>query len=222
VILSTLIASVSLQFWLCASSKAQTPVSSPTNSNSKSSEPLSTVKEKIEITVLPQDIVVRGKHGLKIQVKNNTDRAVIFNGEEARAKQRQNEYRSMNVDQFDELFAESPAFSNRLRRNLSQTALAAVTVGGAQTVFDAMKNSKPVLRAYGRDEERRQEDQERFGQRILWPGDSSTGVVLFSAEEPLTEAVVSIPAASLFDANDKALVSGAQSTNSRIDAAGSN
>lgn len=128
----------------------------------------------------------------------------------------------MNVDQFDELFAESPAFSNRLRRNLSQTALAAVTVGGAQTVFDAMKNSKPVLRAYGRDEERRQEDQERFGQRILWPGDSSTGVVLFSAEEPLTEAVVSIPAASLFDANDKALVSGAQSTNSRIDAAGSN
>lgn len=208
-----LFASLLLQIGLCGASAAQTGIatgSSQADSQKPKSEPLNTAKSAIEISVLPQDIVVRGKHGLKIQVKNNTDRAIIFNGEQATANLRQTEYRSMNVDQFDDLFAESPAFMNRLRRNLSQTALAAVTVGGAQTAYDALKNSKPVLRSYGHDEERRQEDQERFGQRILWPGDSSTGVVLFASDEPLTDAVVSIPVASFFDAADKASVSSSQ------------
>lgn len=207
---AALLAMLLLQIEFCSPSIGETDLQAPTpkvEEKPASNEPLSLAKARIEITVSPQDIVLRGKHGLKIQVKNNTDRPIIFNGEEATAKLHQNEYKSMNVDQFDELFAESPKFMNKLRRNMSQTAIAAVTVGGAQTAYDAIKSSKPVLKTYGQDEERRQEDQERFGQRILWPGDSSTGVVLFSAEEPLTDAVVSLPVASFFDANDKALVS---------------
>lgn len=161
----------------------------------------------LKLTVDPQDLVIRGKHGLKIKVSNNSDRAVIFSGELATATQKGKKLKCMDIDEFDYLVLSRPTFINTIGHNTREVVSAALTVGALQTANDVLKN-RSVLKSYGKDEERRQDEEERFGQRILWPGDSSTGIILFSdAKESLAGAQIKLPVSSFFDIKDQAFIS---------------
>ncbi len=176
--------------------------------NQSESAPLkSIVNESLEASIEPGEIIERGKHGLKVTVKNNSDRAVIFNGEKASVFVHGNEYKCENMDEFEDLSGSQPNFLSELNRDTRSTVAAAVSVGGLQTVSDLLKSRKPTLDRFGKDEKRREEILEQFGQRILWPGDASTGIIMFPASEPLTNAQVAIPVSSFFNAKDQAVLS---------------
>ncbi|MBX9686819.1 MAG: hypothetical protein K2X27_08965 [Candidatus Obscuribacterales bacterium] len=168
--------------------------------------PLTEVLQEIELSIDPEDAVVRGNHGLKIRIKNNTDRAVIFDGQKAIARLNGKEYKCLAAGEFEDLSGSQPDFLADLGKDTAETIGTAVTVGALPTVSDWMKNRKSILGRYGQDEERRQDTQNRFGQRILWPGDESAGIIMFQAKEALKGALLEMPITAFFDSKDRASI----------------
>lgn len=164
----------------------------------------SIIGKTVEIRVYPDDIQMRGRHGLKVLVKNKSDRALIFYGDLSIAKANGKEYKCAELDEFEDLSGSQPNFISRLNRDAGETVAAAVTVGSWQTVSDILKSKNKDLKRFGKDEERRRLSESEFGQRILWPGDESEGTILFAAREPLQAAVLEMPVRCFFNARDKA------------------
>ncbi len=159
----------------------------------------------IEISAGANDIVIKGKHGLRIKVTNRSDRPVLFDGEKASASTRTVQYKCVDIDTFDELNMIPPLFRSTLSADAG-SALSPSLLSSRQN-DDLLKLKNTMLTKRGKDDLRKESDQERFGQRILWPGDSSEGIILFPAEESLVGAVVTVPIYSFFDSKDQATVS---------------
>lgn len=170
--------------------------------------PLSGMIAQIDFEVDRKDLVVKGRHGLRITVRNNSDRALIFHGEKATAAMDGAQFSCMEIKDFDELFASPPTIASNLAIGARETIREALTLGAWQAVSDAFKSKNPLKR-YGRDEERRQVDEGVFQQRVLWPGESSSGTLLFRCEQPLIGAVVSLPICSFFKSTDQAAITNA-------------
>jgi hypothetical protein len=166
--------------------------------------PLAQIIAGVDFLVEPQDMVIKGKHAIRIRVKNNSDRALVFNGEMATAKVGDTSISCMDNRDFDDLFDAPETFASNWSIGAGAVLTDALTVGTWQTVSDMLKTKS--FKRYGADEERRDQDQERFGQRILWPGDSSSGIIVFPCEQSLSGAMLSLPVSSLFNGNDKAVV----------------
>ncbi len=170
--------------------------------------PLKSVADSaIKIWAGPNDIVVKGKHGLRIKVTNNSDRPVLFDGEKASAKTLVTEYKCVDIDTFDELNMVPPTFRSTLSADAGSAVAPKLPVATKSGKLSLLDSNKSVLPSLDKDMQRKQSEQERFGQRILWPGDSSEGIILFPAEESLVGAVVSLPICSFFDSADQASVS---------------
>lgn len=167
------------------------------------------IAQDVKVTVMPEDLKLRGRHGLRVKVVNNSDRAVLFNGELAGAYLHGTEFKCAELDDLEDLSGSQPNFISKLNHDTAETVAAAVTVGAWPSVEDILKSKSPTLKRFGRDEERRAQDEQKFGQRILWPGDSSTGTIYFASRESLVGAVVKIPARSFFDLKDQATASSA-------------
>jgi len=186
--------------------KAVKPRSSEKSSKKKAPQrALKDLSSKsIQLLVDTEDVVVRGKHGLRIHVLNKSDRAVIFNGDDAKAILNGMEYPSTIVGEFDDLSGSQPTFISDLDATDGGNPTA-ISIKGIQSYNDLLKKPKPTLDRFNRDDyQRKAADQTRFGQRILWPGDSSSGTIIFQSSEALGNAQVKIPICSFFDASDKA------------------
>ena len=181
------------------------PLSLPSVSRADASGlPLAQLLASVDFVVEPQDMVIKGKHAIRIRVKNNSDRALVFNGEMATAKVGDTSISCMDNRDFDDLFDAPETFASNWSIGAGAVFTDALTVGTWQTVSDMLKTRS--FKRYGLDEERRDQDQERFCQRILWPGDSSSGIIVFPCEQSLSGAALSLPVSSLFNGNDKSVV----------------
>ncbi|MBS1992823.1 MAG: hypothetical protein JSS83_20035 [Cyanobacteria bacterium SZAS LIN-3] len=156
----------------------------------------------------------RGKfQGLLISVQNNSDRPLIFDGDAALGSSVPgSNIKCISLDQLAELSVlpeQSKSFGKRFTTDLKATASATVTMGWAQTLRDQKQGSEPVVAAnggrYGLDEQRRQDQFRRFGKRVLWPGDSTSGVIYFNFDQTKTplNAIV-LPVSSYYDRADQA------------------
>ncbi len=190
-------------------SLAQASKSETTDSTRVSgSAPLeSIIKTAIEISAGPNDIVIKGKHGLRIKVTNKSDRPVLFDGEKACAKTLSTEYKCVDIDTFDELNLIPPTFRSTLSAETGSAVNQKPPLASKPIGIGLLNSNKNVLAKLGKDAQGKNSEQERFGQRILWPGDSSEGIVLFPAEESLVGAVVTVPVCSFFNSADQASVS---------------
>lgn len=168
-------------------------------------KPLKDIAAKaIQLLVEQDDVVVRGKHGVRIHVVNNSDRAVIFNGDDAIATLNGIEHQSSIMSEFDDLSGSQPTFISELDA-MDPGKPEAISIRGIQSYNDLLKKPKPTLDRFNRDDYQRKEaDQTRFGQRILWPGDSSSGTIIFQSSEALCSSRLKIPICSFFDATDRA------------------
>lgn len=168
-------------------------------------KPLKDIASKtIQVLVEQEDVVVRGKHGVRIHVVNKSDRAVIFNGDDAIATLNGVEHPSSIMSEFDDLSGSQPTFINDLDAS-DPGRPEAISIRGIQSYNDLLKKPKPTLDRFNRDDYQRKEaDQTRFGQRILWPGDSSSGTIIFQSSEALGNSRLKIPICSFFDAADRA------------------
>lgn len=164
------------------------------------------VADQISVRIENRDVSVKGRHGLQIEVTNNSDRAVILNGELATARLADKDYGVAILDEFEGLPGSQPRFLAELNSmDDSAAAQAAVSVSSWKTVNDMLKSESTRFTCYGKGEQKRRSVEHRFGQRILWPGDSSSGIIVFNSPEPLVGAVLSIPVRSFFEPSDIAV-----------------
>lgn len=182
----------------------------------KISTPLSTIVEggaqlkgKVEGVASP-----RGKYqGLLIAVENHSDRPVIFDGDAASLKVGGAEVVSVPMSKLAELSVlpeQSKSFARRFGTDLQATTTAALTVGWVPTIRDQKRGSGPIVGdnggRYGLDEQRRTDQLRRFGKRVLWPGETTSGVLYFDSRAQLSAVAVNMPVSSYHDQTDRAVL----------------
>jgi hypothetical protein len=90
---------------------------------------------------------------------------------------------------------------------LKASATAAVFVGAVQTAETLKKQYGPINKRYEWDEERRENEESRFGKRLLYPGDSTDGNIYFRAGTELSGNTLTMPVKSFYDGADQASIS---------------
>ncbi|QQR57443.1 MAG: hypothetical protein IPG59_21085 [Candidatus Melainabacteria bacterium] len=78
-------------------------------------------------------------------------------------------------------------------KETNAAVVAGVTIGAYPTIRDLKNQKGPILERYGSDEQRRENISERFGKRVLWPGDISQGLVFVREGEKIAGASVEMP-----------------------------
>jgi hypothetical protein len=97
-------------------------------------------------------------------------------------------------------------FKGKLKSDAWATASSAALVGAVQTIQDAARQEGPILGRYGQDEARRRNETSSFGKRIVWPGDTSEGVIYFGATPSLQSASLTLPVNTLYNEEDQTVL----------------
>ncbi|MDR3613614.1 MAG: hypothetical protein P4L53_08605 [Candidatus Obscuribacterales bacterium] len=159
------------------------------------------------LTIVPGQIVLKKFRGIKIKVTNDTDRPIVFDGDNAIATASGVSYNSASLVQLEEINRLPHTFGQKLSSDLKATTTATVTVGAVQAAEGFKSQAGPILPRYEGDEKRRELEDTRFGKRVVYPGEVSEGVLYFQTNASMQGAVLQLPASSLYDHNDKAAVS---------------
>jgi hypothetical protein len=178
-----------------------------TDPNKSSSEaPLSSIITKAKLSIIGRDVITNGLHGIMISVANDTDRPLIFDGDAAIATVSGAKYTAAPIAGLEPPKSPPDDPKGKLKSDLWATASSAVTVGALQTVLDQKRFDGPILGRYEQDEDRRRNEASRFGKRVVWPGDSSQGVVYFNGVTTLQDAALSVPVHVLYNNDEQAVL----------------
>lgn len=147
----------------------------------------------------------RGKlSGIQITLVNDSDRAVLFDGDSARLQcGGESSASAISLSELAALSQLPELTDKKYMVDLKATASAAFTMGWAQTIRDAKQAKGPITNEkggrYGLEEQRRNDELSRFGKRVLWPSEKTSGVLYFRG--PLTGTLV-IPIRSYYKNDD--------------------
>ncbi len=161
-------------------------------------------KNLIEFKILANDLLIQNYKGLVVQVKNNTDRPIIFAADKCTLK---NSNKIILCFPIAKLFEVHTSKAYEFKTGLKEAIPAALTIGVYPTVRDIKENNGPFLARFGLDEKRRQEQLSSFRERILWPQDVSQGSVYFESAFDFSQATLTMPIVSLYDITDKSEIS---------------
>jgi len=125
--------------------------------------------------------------GIKVQVQNNSNSPLIFDGDKAILHAGGQNIKA--IASVEKKITMKQAFAKETKA----TVAAGVTIGAYPTIRDLKNQKGPILKRYGTDEQRRENLAERFGKRILWPGDITEGVVFVREGEKIAGASVEMP-----------------------------
>jgi hypothetical protein len=169
--------------------------------------PLKTViNANAEMKVDPGEKLLKGLRGLAIEVKNNTDRPLIFHGDQASAVLLSETFACASKAELEKLANPMSTGRKRVESDFVHSVAAGATLGVVPTTKGIVRQSGPVLTRYGWDERRRQDEVARFGDRVVWPGRSTKGIIYFDCDRPLSGAAIQMPVSSLFDTSDQASI----------------
>jgi len=168
--------------------------------------PLVNVLESVKMSTDPYEVYLNTLTGFELSVHNGTDRPLVVDADKCTALLDGVAYDSAGSEQIDHAVRYPHTLKTRVELKTARIAIAAVTIGAYQTVTDALVQRGPVLKRYGVDEVRREEEEIAFGSRVVWPGETSKGLVYFSVENSLRGAALKIPVRALFDPTDQATV----------------
>ena len=147
----------------------------------------------------------KGLIAVEVSVKNNSDRPVIFKGNEAKAGT--GELKASPMSEISNRIQQRDNPRGYCLRSLENTITAALTLGAVQTVEGEMIKHGPIAERYGFDNVNRLDRLARFGERILWPGDASQGIIYFPANESLSGRSIQMPVADFYNHKDAVTVS---------------
>jgi hypothetical protein len=165
--------------------------------------PLATVApEKLVVSIEPAQVALNNLRGIQIIIKNNTDRPVVINGDMASVMCGGQKLQAASLKQID--VSTCPMVTPKEQRR--RFAEATLSVGWIPTVEDQKIQNGPILARYGCDESRRINEISHFGRRVLWPGDSTGGVLYFLTDQSLKGLTIQLPVNTLFVNTDGALL----------------
>jgi len=172
----------------------------------KNSILISNQLEKIEVTATKVLSPVRKFMAVSCTVKNATDSPIVVDGNNANLKFADAKInQSKTLKQLDAIDKPPTSGMPLYVSDLKSTVTAALTIGAVQALEGARDLKKPVLKRYKWDEERRTNEEERFGKRLLYPGDSTTGNLYFSQSNANTDQMeLNCPIYSFYNNDDQA------------------
>jgi hypothetical protein len=190
---------------VAASFNSQDPVTTiGSKPDSNKQLPLtSVIGADASMSIQPNEVMLGKMRGLVVEVRNNTDRPLLFDGDHATATISGSQYTATPVSSISDSVTPDRTKKQVFEADVKATVTATVTVGAVQAIEGVRTQAKPVLERYGADEVRRQDEIARFGKRIVWPGDNTRGTVYFSISKSLKGASVAMPVQSMFFPNDQ-------------------
>lgn len=125
--------------------------------------------------------------GIKVQIQNNSQSPLLFDGDKAVLHAA-----GQNIPAIASV-EKKISMKQAFIKETNAAVVAGVTIGALPTIRDLKNQKGPILKRYGVDEQRRENLSERFGKRILWPGDVSEGVIFVHEGEKIAGASVEMP-----------------------------
>ncbi len=164
------------------------------------------VKDQVQVKVQGKDLRLKQFSGLMIEVHNGTERPLCLEGEKATATIESSQLQPTPVTSFDNAICPQGAPAKKVLYAIASTVISAVTIGGYPTIRDARIQAGPILQRYGCDETRREDELSFFARRIVWPGETTSGVIYFKEHGSLKGAVLTLPVNSLYNKGDQATI----------------
>jgi hypothetical protein len=166
----------------------------------------SVINFEAEMKVDRDEVKLDGLRGISVEVKNNTDRTLIFHGNQASATISGKTVVCVSKTELERVMNPMLSGKHRVKSDFINSVVGLSTIGAVPAAKGIVEQSKPVLERYGRDERRRQAESARFGDRVVWPGSSTRGIMYFDVDEPLSGAAIQVPVSSLYDTSDQASI----------------
>jgi len=164
----------------------------------------------LTVKVLRSSITFCGLTGVEIEAGNDTDRPWVMDGEKASVSSGGQTYKAISLRDL-QLAIQPPMDLHRAVKAIFLEGVpAAVTVGLVPTIKDIRHMKLPIEERYGDDEERRRTEAARFGDRILWPGEKTQGILFMQNGETFSAASVAMPVHALFDNKETACINSTQ------------
>src|SRR6185437_9575030 len=136
---------------------------------------MGTITQEVALTIDRQQIQRGPFVGLVLHLHNGTNSPLMFDGNRARITVAGQCVDAVTDAALEAVVAPPPTIADDAKVAIAD----AVTVGAYSAVRDEIKERGPILPRYGSDQMRREATLERFGTRILWPGDDTQGIVFF-------------------------------------------
>jgi hypothetical protein len=175
----------------------------------EATEPLRAfIGQSLTLKVENSNIRIGNMQGVMITVINDTSRALVFDGDNAKALKAEQVYICAPITALQKSVLPKHGTKATTAAVFTKLIPAAVSVGLVPTVKDISQIRKPVSQRYGPDERRRLMEASRFGKRILWPHQQTRGVIYFQNADNLAGSKIEIAVHTLFDVPDCTIISG--------------
>jgi hypothetical protein len=168
--------------------------------------PLTNLLGSLTVSSQTFEVYLKNLVGLELTVHNGTDRPLVVDAEKCIAELSEVKFHSVGAEQIDYAVRHPHSLATGIELKAARITVAAVSIGAYQTITDFFVQAGPVLKRYGVDEKRREIEERAFGSRVVWPGETSSGIVYFPGDTSLRGAMLNIPVHSLFDPTDQATV----------------
>jgi hypothetical protein len=156
---------------------------------------MGTIVQEVAVTIDKVPIQRGPFVGLAVHLHNGTNSPLMFDGDRARVT-----VGGQVVTAISDAVLEAATGAPPTARQEARIGIAnAITVGMASTIQDAKREKGPILPRYGVDQMRREATLERFGTRILFPGDDTQGIVFFKGNCKLDAAQLELPVVTFPD-----------------------
>jgi len=204
-----------------SSLSSPSPPSSPASPTSASNglldpakpvaKPLSAIVGRdVDVRLVPGHTPSRRMKALHVTVHNRSDEPLVFEGDKSLICSRDTgslEARCLSQVDLDAVDRPAVTFKGKVASDVVASATAAVSVGVVQTVDTIRREYGPINKRYEYDQARRENEESRFGRRLLYPGDRSDGNIYFPAEATMHGKMLTIPVKSFYDGSTQSSIS---------------
>lgn len=150
---------------------------------------MGTITQEVSFTIDKQEVRRGPFSGLVVHVHNGTNSPLVFDADRAFITVSDRKIAPITDAELELMVTRPPSHLTEARMGVEDFA----TVGLVSTIEDELRSRGPILPRYGADQMRREATRERFGLRILWPGDETQGIIFFRTSTSLTGGQLQLP-----------------------------
>ncbi len=147
---------------------------------------------------------------VRLSVSNKTQVPLIVDGDHAtlqRGATDANPLVAAPQAALDAIGHPPTTFGKKFITDARDVVLAGISVGAIPTVETFKEQFGPIEKRYGYDEDRRAREQTRFGKRVLYPGDTSSGNVYFKVGSIAQGMTLRFPIKSFYSQSNQVVLS---------------
>jgi hypothetical protein len=143
---------------------------------------------------------------LDVKIENRSDSTLVMEGDRAFVsglEDRASQIQCLAQRDLDLVGKPVSSMKGKIARDTLDTIGAAITVGAIPTTKGVITEHGPIRKRYEWDEQRREREASRLGERLLYPGDKTEGLIYFRETDSLSKKALTIPVKSFYDGTEQ-------------------